>query len=417
MSMVKRNPRNLAVTQRWPDWRDGVPEQPYDWTDDELAEWKAYLESTGRLGRRNALAWDNVHDYRHARDGLHNQAVWRTGYALPPEVFATLPLDVMAQRYYGINPALAKLSHQAGEGIRAMPSGRKPNSAAMGRMVAILRDLNGRRGVMKVTGSQILLVGGLGLRLADGAATIELFGEPVHQFNCTDAAMSGLVTLYRRWVRLVRMCIAESLEHAIEPSGRRLGCQVRLALPLESKRPLCNVLAPGQRGLGREALRIIDGRDPFADWKERYCFAGEVIDAISQYPSSALTDGLEAVVQTFHARAPLLQPITIKPPARQELEARVDALSRQNIRALRDGAEADLLDPHATSYEVFQDTMVGLEKIAEFRSFGLAVDFERSNRKKVTMRLSMGVGAGRLPIPGEDRLVKIPANSSNPKRA
>lgn len=417
MSMVKHNPRNLVVTQRWPDWRDGVPEQPYDWTDDELTEWKAYLESTGRLGRRNELAWDNVHDCRHARDGLHNQAIWRTGIALPPEVFATLPLDVMAQRYYGINPALAKLSHRAGEGMRAIPSGRRPNSAAMERLVPILRGLNGRRGVLKATGTQTLLVGGLGLRLAGGEARIELFGKPAHQFNCTDAAMSGLITLYRRWVRLVRMCIAESLEHAIEPSWRRLECQVRLVLPLESKRSVCTVLASSQRGLGRETLRVVDGRDPFADWEERYGFAGKVVDAITQYPSSESTGELEAVVRTFHARVPLLQPITIEAPTRQELESRVDDLSRQNIRALRDGVEVDLLDPHATGYEVFQDTIIGLEKIAELRSFGLAVDFERSNRKKVTMRLSMGVGAGRLPIPGEERLVKVPANSSNPKRA
>lgn len=417
MSMVKRNPRNLAVSQRWPEWREGVPEHPYDWTDDELAQWKAYLESTGRLGRRNALAWDNVHDYRHARDGLHNQAVWRTGQTLPPEVFATLPVDVMAQRYYGINPALAKLSHRAGEGMRAMPSGCKPNSAAMGRMVAILRVLNRRRGVMKATGTQTLLVGGLGLRLANGEATIELFGEPIHQFNCTDAALPGLGTLYRRWVRLVRMCIAESLEHATEPSGRQLGCQVRLALPLETKRSVCTVLASGRRGLGRETLRVVDGRDPFANWGERYLFAGEVADTITRSPSSESAAELESVVRTFHARVPLLQAITVAAPTRQELESRVDELSRQNIRAIRDGAEVDLLDPDATSYEVFQDTMVGLEKIAEFRSFGLAVDFERSNRKKVTMRLSMGVGKGRLPLVNEQRMRGTPAKSRDAQKA
>lgn len=417
MSMVKHNPRNLVVTQRWPDWRDGVPEQPYDWTDDELTEWKAYLESTGRLGRLNALAWDNLHDCRHAGDGLHNQAVWLTGYALPPEVFATLPLNVMAQRCYGINPALAKLSHRAGEGMRAIPSGRRPNSAAMERLVPILRGLNGRRGVLKATGTQTLLVGGLGLRLAGGEARIELFGEPVHQFNCMDAAIPGLGTLYRRWVRLVRMCIAELVEHAIEGSGRRLDCQVRLALPLESKRSTCTVLAFGRRGLGREILRVIEGRDPFADWEERYRFAGQVVDAITQYPLSESAGELEAVVRTFHARVPLLQPITIAAPTRQELESRVDELSRQNIRAHRDGVEVDLLDPHASGYEVFQDTIVGLEKIAEFRSFGLAVDFERSNRKEVTMRLTVGVGTGRLPIPGKDRMVKTPANSSIPSGA
>ena len=396
--------RNLAVTQ---SYRHGVPDHPDHWTDQELAEWRDSLQAAGKWSAQSERAWDAMLEARSDTFGQFRSVLY-SGYApLPPEVLATAPKGILAEGLYKPNPALPLLSHRIHQAISTLPDGPRPNRAAMDRIIEGLRPGRVYRGVVTRYLKGAELIGGLLILMKDGRMTISLHGRRLREVNCADAQLPALVRLYGLWRRLVRMCVAEALVHALPAAGRTLDDRIQLALPLEHGSPAREVLIPEGKRIRQCVMQVLHGRDMWADWPQRYEFAGRLIDLMRD-SRLQIVNAIDRALQDFGTRCPLLQPIDVPAPTRTEIEARIDALSRQNIRALCGDGEVDLVDPRAEQYEVLQDSMTGLYPIGRFKAFALAVDFEYSNRRQITSRLCVGVGGGRLVMTGEARMPAAP---------
>lgn len=392
MLEASKQPRNLEVGT---DYSHYLPSRSDDWRDDELDAWRSYLVSTGKWTLNVERAWANMLHCRNEEGGLVRNVLYSGYRPLPAEVLAQMPLQVLVQGTYWRCPQLARLSHRLSCLLQsACCQGGAPNIAAMHRMRDGLRDLNDVAWVASVHSNGLTLAGGLRIRLHDGRFDVLLDQLVIASGVCRDGAIAKLKRLAVGWACLLRMIIATSLQHAVPVFQRSLASRLQFALPAAASHPQGNAILL-TAGKVESALTTLLGysHDP-VEWRERLAVAGAILRASRGVQS--ILGAIDQAVVSIAFDVALLRPITFQLPSREEILSRTDELSRQNIHAWASGTRVALEDPRAEEFQVWQDDMALPRHLATFRSLGLAVDFERSNRKEIKFRLSVAVGNGVL---------------------
>jgi hypothetical protein len=378
--------RNLKVGDYY---NQHLPEQQYDWRDDELQAWRAYLIASGKWNTSVARGWDNMMRCRQDEQGLVNRVVYRSYGSLPIEVLAQIPAATIAQGAYWRCPRVARLSHRlAGLLKDVCAAGGKPNVAAMHRMRDELRPLAQEEWALALHCNGVTLVGDLRIRLHDGVFDIHLGGNTIIATgSCRDAATPILKRFARGWACLVRMVIASALRHAVGSFGRTLATPLQFALPAAVAGKTENAVAIERGSVKFITVTLLSDSITTDEWGARLAVAGQILRAARH--SEAIRVAIHRAIDDVSADVPLLQSITFELPTRTEVVSRLDAHAHRFVHARAGAARVPIDDPRAEVFEVWQDDVAVPRHLATFPSLALAVDFEYANRKEITMRLSV----------------------------
>lgn len=388
MIPVQQSPRNLHVSSAYGHY---LPTRPDDWRDDELDAWRRDLVASGRWNAAIERAWSNLLRLRDVEAPQQSTVLYRRAAPLPPEVLAQMPLAVMAQGTYWRCPRLARLSHRLASLLDRLPQGEGANYAAMRRMADGFQAFESASWVAAVYTDGLLLAGGLQIRFLEGRFHVALGDRRVASGPCHDAAIRRLQLLVLGWACLIRMIVATSLQHAIPVFRRSLATPLQFALPVPVRQHACNglILAAGRVETARLTL-LGESSEP-AEWGGRLRVARAILRA--SRGCRRTQEAIDIAVADIARTVDLLRPITVPMPSRAEILSRLDSQSGQNIRAWAGPDAVPLDDARADTFHVFQDDITGQRHLATFRALGLAVDFERSNRRQITARLYLSTAA------------------------
>lgn len=385
--------RNLKVGDYYNQY---LPLQQYDWRDDELQAWRAYLVASGKWNANVQRGWDNMMRCRQNECGLLNRVIHRSYGPLPTEVLAQMPAMAIAQGSYWRCPRVALLSHRLAGMLNAVcAGGGKPNTAAMHRMRDELRPMAQSPWVQTLHCNGITLIGGLRIRLHDGVFDIHLGGNAIIATgSCRDAATPELRRFARGWACLVRMLIASALRHAVGTYGRTLASPLQFALPAAVAGKTENAVAVERGNVRLCTTTLLSDSITTNEWSARIAIARKILRAARD--SEAVQAAICRAIDDVATAVPLLRSITFEPPSREEVLSRVDTEARRFIHAWTGATRVPIDDPRAEVFEVWQADMALPKHVATFPSLALAVDFEHANRKEVTMRLGILAECRRL---------------------
>lgn len=384
MIQPRTAPRNLAVGGSYTHY---MPEQPYDWRDDELEAWRANLVTTKKWDHTTQRAWNNMLHCRNAESGMLNRVVFPSYGGLHAEVLAQMPAAVIASGTFTSCPRIALLSHRLSVliGSVCLP-GKKPNLAAMHRMRDDLRSMHKAPGLRALYCNGFEMAGGLRIRLHDGVFDVHLGGNLIIATGaCSDVATAAMKRLAMGWACLVRMMIASQLRHAAREFGRTLSTPLEFVLPTTNTGRVDNAITVVGNSPRTATMTMLSSTDCAEEWENRLVVANAILRGA--YGSDVLQDAITRAVDAVASDVPLLRPITFAAPSRADTLSKLDTRARQFIKARAGNEPVHIDDEAADTFEVWQDDIAYPYRLATFNSLALAVDFEKSNRKEITMRL------------------------------
>lgn len=371
-----------------------TPTAPADWSLEELAEYRAFLESSGKDEVVRRGRWESMLAFR--EEQVDREVTFSSCRLPPVEVLAEIAPERLAVRACYVCPTLPLLSHRLAECLADLQAvGGKPNVAAGRRVLEVLRRMGRRRADMQTLHGGLLLSGRLRVLVLGGIVQIALDNATLAELPAAVALLPLLKRIGSVWLRYVRLGIAYAFRLGMPVSNVSTDSRPALCVPLEDRLGnVVKVVAVIEGRIRDAVLAVLPHQSASLDHALRYATAKQLMRSSEE--SALALRGRDAAMRCLDRIAPAFKSLRHAPSTQDEITARCDGISRQMIKAYANGRITHVEDTAADQFDVFQDDVGIPHRIGSFRSRGLAVDFERSNRKHVSIRLSLGVAAEQL---------------------
>lgn len=205
--------RDLSLHSPYNGVRRVIPQHPEQWTQAELAELRAFLESRGWFEREERIAWVAMESFRAQR--LESMTAFPSNRAPHPKVLADTPLAWRASRATYSDPEIALLSHRIDHVLTSIieAPGRATKAEAQ-RIHKAAHEWNMRTlGSAPVNGAR--LPGGLYLAV-DGDRLKLTHLDQSADAPAAPGQLSRLRLLASLWRRLVTRVVAANLKLCVD---------------------------------------------------------------------------------------------------------------------------------------------------------------------------------------------------------